>query len=102
MEQYGTILLFAIPFFLVLIVTEKIYGYYNGINHAPIIDSVASISSGITNSLKDVLGLSIVILSYSWMVSNLALFHQEATVLTYGIAFIIIDFYGYWTHRWAH
>ena len=102
MEQYGTILLFAIPFFLVLIVTEKIYGYYNGSNHAPIIDSVASISSGITNSLKDVLGLSIVILSYSWMVSHLALFHQEATVLTYGIAFVIIDFYGYWTHRWAH
>ena len=102
MEQYGTILLFAIPFFLILIITEKVYGYFKGINHAPIMDSVSSISSGITNSLKDVLGLSIVILSYSWMVSKLALFHQEATVLTYLIAFIIIDFYGYWTHRWAH
>ncbi len=102
MEQYGTILLFTIPFFLILIVLEKIYGFYKGINHAPIIDSVASISSGITNSLKDVLGLSIVILSYSWMVSNLALFHQKTTVLTYAIAFIIINFYGYWAHRWAH
>ena len=27
---------------------------------------------------------------------------MEATVITYIIAFFVIDFYGYWTHRWAH
>lgn len=102
MEQYGTILLIAMPIFLLLIVIEKIYGYYKGINHAPIIDSVSSISSGITNSLKDVLGLSIVILSYSWMVSHWALFHIQNSILIYVIAFFVIDFYGYWSHRWAH
>jgi hypothetical protein len=36
------------------------------------------------------------------MVSKLALIHLEATVFTYLIAFVIIDFYGYWCHRWAH
>jgi hypothetical protein len=26
----------------------------------------------------------------------------EASILTYVIAFIAIDFYGYWNHRWSH
>lgn len=102
MEQYGKILLIAMPFFLLLIIIEKIYGYFKGINHAPIMDSVSSISSGMTNSVKDVLGLSIVIISYEWMVSKLAVFHIEANVYAYIIGFFVIDFYGYWTHRWAH
>jgi alkylglycerol monooxygenase len=102
MEQYGKILIIAMPLFLLLIITEKIYGYYKGIDHAPLMDSISSISSGITNSVKDVLGLSISLLSYEWLVSKLAIFSLEATILTYIIAFFIIDFYGYWTHRWAH
>ena len=36
------------------------------------------------------------------MVSKVAIFTIESTILTYGIAFFVIDFYGYWTHRWSH
>lgn len=102
MEQYGKILLIAMPFFLLLIVIEKVYGYFKGIDYAPMMDSISSISSGMTNAVKDALGLSIAIISYEWMVSHLALIHIEATFLTYTIAFFVIDFYGYWSHRWAH
>lgn len=102
MEQYGKILIIAMPIFLLLIIIEKIYGYYKGVNYVPVMDSVSSISSGIANSVKDVLGLSISLLSYEWLVSKLAVFTLEATVLTYIIGFFVIDFYGYWTHRWAH
>lgn len=102
MEQYGKILIIAMPMFLLLIIIEKVYGYYKGVDYAPMMDSVSSISSGITNAVKDVLGLSISLLSYEWMASKLSVFSMEATVLTYIIAFIVIDFYGYWTHRWAH
>ncbi|WP_300565650.1 sterol desaturase family protein [Flavobacterium sp.] len=101
-EQYGKILIIAMPVFLLLIVIEKIYGYYKGVDHAPLMDSVSSISSGMTNAVKDALGLSITILTYQWMVTKLALFTMEASVLTFVIAFIAIDFYGYWNHRWAH
>ncbi len=101
-EQYGKILIIAMPVFLLLIVIEKIYGYYKGVNHAPLMDSVSSISSGMTNAVKDALGLSITILTYQWMVTKVALFSMEASVLTYVIAFVAIDFYGYWNHRWAH
>ena len=102
MKEYATVLLFAMPLFLALIIIEKIYGYYKGEDTAPIMDSVSSISSGIINSLKDVLGLSITLLSYEWMVNTIALFHLEATPLSYCIGFIVIDFYGYWSHRLAH
>lgn len=102
MEEYGKILIIAMPIFLTLIIIEKIYGIYKKNDTAPLIDSVSSISSGITNSVKDVLGLSITFLSYEWLVSKIALQHLEANVLSYFIAFFVIDFYGYWSHRLAH
>ncbi len=102
MKEYATILVFAMPLFLTLIIIEKIYGYYKGEDTAPLMDSVSSISSGIVNSLKDVLGLSITLLSYEWMSAHLAFFQQEITILSIVIAFIVIDFYGYWSHRLSH
>ncbi|MFH6994035.1 sterol desaturase family protein [Flavobacterium sp. FlaQc-48] len=102
MEEYGKILIIATPIFLVLIIIEKLYGIYKKDDTAPLIDSVSSISSGITNSVKDVLGLSLTFISYEWMVSKIAIFHLEANIAAYCIAFFVIDFYGYWSHRWAH
>ncbi|MDP5200487.1 sterol desaturase family protein [Flavobacterium sp. DG2-3] len=102
MEEYGKILIIAMPVFLALIIIEKIYGIYKKNDTAPLIDSVSSISSGITNSVKDVLGLSVTFLSYEWLVSKIALQHLEPSVLSYFIAFFVIDFYGYWSHRLAH
>jgi hypothetical protein len=50
-------------------------------------DAVSSVSSGMVNSLKDVLGLSITLISYDWIASKIALFELEATVLTYLIGY---------------
>ena len=102
MKEYAAVLVIAMPLFLALILIEKLYGYYKGEDTAPIMDSVSSISSGIINSLKDVLGLSVTLLSYEWMSQHLALFQQEISITSIIIAFITIDFYGYWSHRLAH
>ena len=102
MKEYAAVLVIAMPLFLALILIEKLYGYYKGEDTAPIMDSVSSISSGIINSLKDVLGLSVTLLSYEWMSQHLALFQQEISITSIIIAFIAIDFYGYWSHRLAH
>ena len=40
--------------------------------------------------------------SYSYMVDNLAIFNIESSLLVYVIAFIGIDFAGYWVHRINH
>ena len=102
MEIYGQILLIAMPVFLTLIVLEKLYGYYKKVDYAPVIDSVSSISSGMSNATRDVLGLSVTLITYDWLVAKVALFSIPESALAYIIAFIAIDFQGYWTHRWAH
>ena len=102
METYGKILLIAMPIFLVLVLLEKLYGWYKGFDTVRNMDMISSLSSGVTNVTKDVLGLSITILSYEWLVKHIAVYEIKATWLTYVVAFLVLDFAGYWTHRWAH
>ncbi len=102
MEQYGKILLIAMPVFTLLILIEKAYGYLKNKPVAPLMDTISSLSSGITNTVKDVMGLSVSLMTYSWMVGKVAIFHIEQNALAYLIAFIAIDFQGYWGHRIAH
>jgi sterol desaturase/sphingolipid hydroxylase (fatty acid hydroxylase superfamily) len=102
METYGKILLIAMPVFLVLVLLEKWYGWYKGMDTVRNMDMISSLSSGITNVTKDVLGLSIAIISYGWMVEKLAITHIDSGFWTYFIAFMALDFSGYWVHRIAH
>jgi sterol desaturase/sphingolipid hydroxylase (fatty acid hydroxylase superfamily) len=102
METYGKILLIAIPSFLILVLLEKLYGWYRGNDTVRNLDMISSLSSGITNVTKDVLGMSVVILSYGWLVNKFAVTHIESGFLTYIIAFMVLDFSGYCTHRIAH
>ena len=102
MDTYGLILLIAMPIFVVLILIEIIaYAIKN--KEYNYIDSVSSLYSGMTNTIKDVLGLTIVVFSYEFLVDNLSIFHwKENTTLTYIIAFLVMDFGGYWYHRISH
>ena len=72
MEAYGKILLIAMPIFLLLVLFEKWYGWRKGKDTVRNMDMIASLSSGITNVTKDVVGLSFVILSYPFLVQHLA------------------------------
>ena len=102
MVEYGKILLIAMPAFLVLVVLEKLYGYWKDDDTVPLDDAVSSLSSGMTNVLRDVMGLSIGIVSYQWFYGKLSLFTIENSFIVYAVAFIVIDFYGYWSHRFSH
>lgn len=90
------------PLFLAFVLLEKGYGLLRGRDTYRNLDMISSLSSGITNVVKDVLGLSISILAYSWLVAQVAIFHVESTFSVYAIAFVALDFSGYWTHRIAH
>ena len=65
-------------------------------------DTLASLISGVTNVFKDVLGLTVIIVSYDWMVDHLSIIEIETTWLIYLIDFIGLDFSGYWVHRISH
>jgi len=90
------------PAFLFLVLFEKYWSWYKGMDTVRNMDMISSLSSGITNVTKDVLGLSISVLSYSWIVNRVAIVHIQSSVWTYVIAFIALDFAGYWVHRWSH
>ena len=102
MESYATALLYAIPFFIFLLGIEILYGYFVKNQKHKVLDTVSSISSGLTNILKDSLGLGIIIVSYPYLLEHLALTEIKASWLVWGIAFIVIDFAGYWNHRLSH
>ncbi|MFN8807436.1 MAG: sterol desaturase family protein, partial [Bacteroidota bacterium] len=102
MEAYGKILLFAMPAFLLLVLFEKWWGWRKGFDTVRTNDMIASLSSGITNVTKDVLGLSVIVISYPWLLGKIALIHVPSGWLTYLTAFVALDFAGYWVHRIAH
>jgi alkylglycerol monooxygenase len=102
MEMYGKILLVAMPVFLTLVLFEKWYGWYKGKDTVRIMDMISSLSSGITKVTKEVLGLTIVILSYDWLERHLAIVHIQTNFLVYFIALVSIDFSSYWVHRIEH
>ncbi len=102
MEQYGKILLIAMPAFLLLVLFEKWYGWRKGKDTVNNMDMISSLSSGVTNVTKDVIGIYFVIVSYPFLLRMLALTHVSNTIAVYVIAFFALDFAGYWVHRLQH
>lgn len=94
--------MFAMPAFLILVLFEKWYGWYKGKDTVRNMDMISSLSSGVTNVTKDVLGLAIALISYEWLVSKVALTHINTTWITYLIVFIVLDFAGYTVHALDH
>lgn len=67
-----------------------------------VLDTVSSISSGLTNIIKDSLGLAFIVISYPFLLEQLALTEIKATWLVWVMAFVVLDFAGYWNHRLSH
>jgi alkylglycerol monooxygenase len=102
MLEYAYVLNFAIPFFITLMAIEALVAKAKGKEFVNSMDTISSLSSGFTNVIKDVLGLVIKIVVYAWLVDKIALFSIPFTWLSVVIAFLYIDFVGYWVHRLEH
>ena len=102
MEAYANVLLYALPGFLALIIIEAVYAYSKGNFNFKSMDTISSLSAGMTNTLKGVLGLVIVIVSYEALYNQVALIHIESNLLVIALSFIALDFASYWHHRLAH
>ena len=102
MELYAQALSYAIPLFLVLIVLEQWIAQRKGLEVNRGMDVISSLSSGMTNTLKNLMGLSVVLISYGWLVDHLALTQVTPSWWVYVLAFLGMDFVGYWSHRFDH
>jgi len=87
-ESYAKVLSLAIPFFIVLILIEEYVGRRMGRSVNRGMDTIASLSSGMTNTLKEMLGLSVVIFSYQYMVDAVGIFDIKSSIFLYIAAFI--------------
>ena len=102
MESYATALLYATPFFIGLVLIEILYGRFVKDQKHNLMDTVSSLSSGLTNVVKDSLGLVLILVSYPFLLEHLALIEIKATWLVWVVAFVALDFAGYWNHRLSH
>ena len=102
MDAYAAVLLWAIPGFLLLVLAEILYGHFTKKQSHVFMDTLASLSSGITNILKDVLGLGLILVSYPYILNKIAFWEIESNISTYIIAFICIDFASYLIHLINH
>ncbi len=102
METYAKALLIATPVFVVLIFIELFYGWYKKRQTYAVFDTVASLSSGVTNSIKNLLGLGIALFTYPFLKANLGIFDLGSQWWVWALAFVFVDFAGYWSHRISH
>ena len=102
MSVYVTSLFYAIPTFMVLISLEALVAKLRGVEVNRSEDMIASLSSGLTNTIRDGLKFTFAIISYTWLVDKIAIFKVEPMWLAVVIAFVVKDFSGYWVHRMNH
>ena len=102
MEYYAEVLLIAIPGFFILLIFEGLYGHFKKNQTLKFMDTLSSLCSGITNILKDSLGIIFIIISYPYLLDFMSISEIEASISSYIIAFICIDFASYWGHRLSH
>jgi len=94
--------MFAIPIFLILIGIEALAAGRMGIKINRPADMISSLSSGVTNTVRDGINFGFILISYSWLVEHLTIYKLEPVWLAVVIAFIVKDFSGYWIHRMDH
>jgi sterol desaturase/sphingolipid hydroxylase (fatty acid hydroxylase superfamily) len=102
MEAYAAALTYAIPGFIALIVAEAIAARFMDRKINSDLDIISSLSSGVTNTLKSIVGLSVILVSYDWMVNKIGFYEWQSTWTMYFVAFVGIDFASYWSHRFNH
>ena len=102
MSDYTIAVKYAMFFFMVTMLIEWVASKILKKKVYNLPDTISSISSGMTNNIKSILNLSVVIISYQWMFEHFAIFQISSSWWVYVLAFLGIDFANYWTHRWNH
>ena len=87
---------------MVLIVLEAIVARLKGVNINRSADVISSLSSGITNTIRDAIKFTFAIVTYSWLVDRITVYKLEPYWLAVVVAFLVKDFSGYCVHRLNH
>lgn len=96
-------ILYAVPFFFVLIVAELIADRWRGVSNYRLADAVNSISTGVLSTTTGLLTKGVGLVTYAFALEHLALVRLPAdSVWVWVFAFVFYDFCYYWLHRMGH
>lgn len=96
------IILYAIPVFMLLIVIEAIVDKTTHKHYYRFNDAVGSLATGMLNRTMNFATLYVNWAAYSLLFSYFGYFELPHTALVWIAAFVIYDFFYYWSHRLAH
>ena len=96
-------ILYAVPFFFVLIAIELVADRWRGVSHYRLADAINSISTGVLSTTTGLLTKGVGLVTYAFALKHLALFELSAdSVWVWVFAFVLYDFCYYWLHRMGH
>ncbi|WP_286265806.1 sterol desaturase family protein [Thalassotalea atypica] len=98
-----SLILFAIPLFLLLIIIELIVDKMRGTQFYQFNDAINSLSIGIFSRITGILKAAIPISFYFYLYENFAIWSlSEQSLLVWFFAFVAYDLAYYWSHRLNH
>ena len=96
------IILYAVPFFFILIFIELLLERNKGTDYYRVNDSINSLTAGVLSRMigivKQLFPLTIYVVAFE----QLALFQITASGWMWVAAFVLYDFCYYWKHRFGH
>ncbi|MEH6588524.1 MAG: sterol desaturase family protein [Halioglobus sp.] len=97
------LIVYAVPFFILLILVELAYGVYKGRNTYRLNDSVSSLFMGVLSQARRFITLGVGGYIYYLVTEYFSLSVMEASHWwTWVLAFVLYDFCYYWLHRLGH
>jgi sterol desaturase/sphingolipid hydroxylase (fatty acid hydroxylase superfamily) len=95
-------ILYAIPFFFLLMGVEWLYGYLKKKDYYRLNDSITNLLVGIGQQVFGLVFKGLLFGIYVWIYKHYAFFKIPATWWSFLLALFIFDFLFYWAHRWGH
>ncbi|QQX58707.1 sterol desaturase family protein [Pseudomonas chlororaphis] len=96
-------ILYAVPFFFVLIALELLVDRWRGVNNYRVADAINSLSTGALSTTTGLLTKGVGLVTYAFALEHLGLFSlSDESAWVWVFAFVLYDFCYYWLHRMGH
>ena len=93
---------YAIPFFLLLVAIEAIYGIVKKRKLYRLNDTITNISLGIGSQVAGALFKSVLLALYIYIHQHFVLYKLPVTWWSFILCLVLFDFLFYWAHRISH
>jgi len=96
------LILYAVPFFFILIFIELVYGKIKSTDYYRVNDALTSLATGSINQLMSISKVLIPFTAYVAIYQHFAMFDLGDSAIIWLVAFVAYDFCYYWNHRFGH